>query len=641
MSGSSSDTRANNNNNNSNDDNTTAAAAAATAAAAVEASRCMKARIPEFVGVFCSPYHLRDRGQELWNTIRVDLVRNNQRALTDMVQEMILEGQEKRKKKQNYNDSTDSSDEEEDDIGGDELEQLPELSQAVPSLRKFLQKGKYNNNNNNNNNNHNNNNDPMMRRSQSQGKGMTRKISVCPSHDGTVKLEVYLRSVMFYIPYYNAATGIIEASHGYQVLQQLAKELAAEQKLQAWKVTLMQKTIGGPHPVNGADVLTAGQLCADYNNGILLHKVMEEFTTIIHHLQSLTRPHEKNVIQQVRSEYEALSARCHRRSNSNNNNNNNNKNQHVQHVSKLADEFCGSCIKKNFLPGTGRFDRLREFGQKFRGNEFMLEPAEQLPATCLGTVLQRGVELQIIFDDAMATESALDQLECAWLDVLEQATSFVPNMIGVPPNATATDRIWTCGLTDAGLHNTFLSEERGLELFDLGKPQLMPVPAFLTKFLMSFFHAIGMEEVEEEQQTGLNHVNNTNYTTGTNTTPPSYTWVRRFETVPGQGDQKLVATKATQDLLPGVYDAFGKVLDHFIAHVFDNDERVRSLLIKYVVLQLLSDSAFCLLRWEEKGGGAQRYGKQAKGLHKWLWRSLWDFYIASEVYEKLLVSHQT
>jgi len=424
---------------------------------------------------------------------------------------------------------------------------------------------------------------------------------------------------MFYIPYYDPKTGIITAPYGYDVLEQLAKELAAEQKIHSWKVTLMQKKIGGIDAVNGADVLTSGRLCLTYNGGTLLHKVMDEFTTIIHHLQTLTRSNEKHVIPQIRMEYETLLERCRR-------NNGSDKQQLVPLVSKLADEFCGSAIKKNFLPKSGRFDRLREFGDKFRNDEYILEPEERSPAKCLGTVLQRGVNVSRIFHDAKTTPSALDQLEYAWLDVLEHATSFVPNMIGVTPNTTATDRIWTCGLTDAGLHNTFLSEERGLELFDLGKPQLMPVPAFLTKFLMSFFHAIGMEEVEEKGAS-----------TSTSTSTPSYTWIRRFEIMTGQNEEeKLVLTQSTRNLLPGVYDAFGKVLDHFVTNVFDGDERIRSLLIKYVVLQLLSDSAFCLLRWEEKGGGVERFGKQAKGLHKWLWRSLWDFYIATEVYEKLL-----
>ena len=67
--------------------------------------------------------------------------------------------------------------------------------------------------------------------------------------------------------------------------------------------------------------------------------------------------------------------------------------------------------------------------------------------------------------------------------------------------------------------------------------------------------------------------------------------------------------------------------------IFHGNESVRQLLIKYVVLQLLSDAAFCLRRWEAKGGGAKRYGERLKyQMEKWLWRSIWDQYMACYVY---------
>jgi hypothetical protein len=244
-------------------------------------------------------------------------------------------------------------------------------------------------------------------------------------------------------------------------------------------------------------------------------------------------------------------------------------------------------------------------------------------------MLTPGPKLCTIFHDPVADVSALDRLyggndsnnNEAWLHILDMATCFGTT------NHAATDRIWTCGLTDAGLHNTFVSQSRGLELFDLGKPQLMPIPAFLTKFLMSFFHALGMEDVEEEQDT----------TGTTKHKTRRYTWVNRFRMKGGL----LCCTPETQALLPGIYDAFSKTMDHFIVNIFGGDERVRRLLIHYVVLQLLSDGAFCLMRWEEKGGGRERVGKYSEvKLHKWLWRSLWDLYIASEVYERLLLPGQ-
>ena len=83
---------------------------------------------------------------------------------------------------------------------------------------------------------------------------------------------------------------------------------------------------------------------------------------------------------------------------------------------------------------------------------------------------------------------------------------------------------------------------------------------------------------------------------------------------------------------------YGYTVDYVIQNIFYGNERIRTLLYKYVVLQLLSDSAFCIDRWEMKGGGKERYGQKLnEPLEKWLWRSLWDQYIACHVYNNLLL----
>jgi hypothetical protein len=181
-------------------------------------------------------------------------------------------------------------------------------------------------------------------------------------------------------------------------------------------------------------------------------------------------------------------------------------------------------------------------------------------------------------------------------------------------------RIWTCGLTDAGLHNLFLSAD-SLWLFDLGEPQLFSAPGFLTKFLFSFFHTLGMEE-EEGSTDGE--------------------WVRRFE-VRHETD-KLRLTKETEELLSHAYQAFEITLDRMIDELFEGDDSLRWLLIQYVTLQLFSDASFCLQRWTVKGGGRTRNANHQKGIEKWLWRALWDMYIAfdinsREVWSKLNVEH--
>ena len=77
------------------------------------------------------------------------------------------------------------------------------------------------------------------------------------------------------------------------------------------------------------------------------------------------------------------------------------------------------------------------------------------------------------------------------------------------------------------------------------------------------------------------------------------------------------------------------ILDRFLADVFEGEAAVRKLMVRYVILQLLSDAAFCLERWEHKGGGVEHLRPLA--LEKWLWRAMWDIYIATEVVGRVLV----
>jgi hypothetical protein len=354
---------------------------------------------------------------------------------------------------------------------------------------------------------------------------------------------------------------------------------------------LAQKKIGGDDATNGADVLTSGKLY-----GPLLETLIREFTQVMENLNRLTLPEERSgSLDRVRQEILTLREQ-----------------RDVRCVSKIADSYCGKAILKNFHPDHGRFRNLRLLGEDFRDGDFFLTDPERVPARYLGIVLQPGVNLEVVFQEPPATYSALDHMETrGWLDILEHAVEF--------DTPAPTDCIWTCGLTDAGLHNTFLSEKRGLELFDLGEPVLMPRPAFLTKFLMSFFHTTGMESDERD-----------------------FSWKARFftsalRTLLQGGNERLLLTEETKQKIPYLHQVFQQTMDHFIDRIFEGDERVRKLLIKYVILQLLSDAAFCLRRWEAKGGGTQRYGeKLEEPLEKWLWRALWDIYIASNVHEKLL-----
>lgn len=136
----------------------------------------------------------------------------------------------------------------------------------------------------------------------------------------------------------------------------------------------------------------------------------------------------------------------------------------------------------------------------------------------------------------------------------------------------------------------------------------MPIPAFMTKFLMSFFHTLGMEDNGEGN------------------------WVQRFVVV----GNKLALTTETAEILPKVYECFHTVLDSLVKNIFDSDLKVRRLLLRYVVIQLLSDAAFCLDRWRSKGGGHEKRGEEFdRKLEKWLWRALWDYYISTDVQGRL------
>jgi len=412
-----------------------------------------------------------------------------------------------------------------------------------------------------------------------------RRLSVASGSE--VSFNVNFHSFDLFVPGLHPDGSV---SNGEDFLIHLSDELAEEQEAQNWKVTLAQKRIGGDENAeNGAHVLTSGKLRGD-----LLRKLVDEITAAIQNLRQLTWPDEKSACEMLKEELFTLRTT-----------------QDVTRVSKKMDSFVGSAITKNYIPGKARFDVLRKYGALFRETSLSgddeclyLSDGEVAPARFLGSILERGTSLSRVFVGPPSSECVLDHMEGKWLDVLEQAFSLCDN-------PSAVEQIWTCGLTDAGLHNTFLSETRGLEMFDLGRPNLMPIPAFLTKFLMSFFHTSGMEESSSCQG-----------------------WVIRFQVVHG----RLDLTPETGCRIPYLYDCYSAASDQFIEELFNGDERVRRLLVTYVVLQLLSDAAFCLQRWETKGGGTERYGDRVDlNLEKWLWRSIWDLFIASHVFDRLVL----
>mmetsp|Transcript_2909 Transcript_2909/g.6232 ORF Transcript_2909/g.6232 Transcript_2909/m.6232 type:complete len:767 (+) Transcript_2909:136-2436(+) len=441
-----------------------------------------------------------------------------------------------------------------------------------------------------------------------------------------------------------------QKTRGYNNLYALSQHLRQIQKSRMWKFTQGQSMIGGPSPRTASSLLCKGRL--NVYDDRLLSLLTDEFILCIRNLQALTMPDERNAIDDVKTELALLEADfATTKGNASSDDGSESKALTAADVTKRTDMFVGFAIRKNFHPTEGRLARLRKAGDRFRacfeaacsdesaenggddeekaGHEeekrYALKEEEEMPAFFLGKLLQKGALLEDVFDspdtdgDSLKIHTALDIVSgnCLWLDLIRRAVSVESD--------SARTCLWNCGLADAGLHNLFLDDER-LWLFDLGEPAVQPVPAFLTKFLMSYFHAFGMEDVDEDKSSG-----DVEAETGKAAVPQ---WVRRFAV--DENKHRLHLTTDTANVIPKVYDAFQYTVDRMIESLFDGEEAVRDLVVRYVVLQILSDCAFCVDRWTSKGGGSKSVGNHHTDLHKWLWRALWDLYIASDFAAKML-----
>lgn len=367
----------------------------------------------------------------------------------------------------------------------------------------------------------------------------------------------------------------------YEGTKLLVDALVRLQAKHVWKFSVAQVAIGGDTPRTGSSLLTSGEL-----RGQLLNDLLDQFMGVLRSLRAVTTPEETEAVEEVREEVDHLK-----------------EDATPADISRLADSFVGSAIVKNWHPEKGRYKIAKDLGATFRGEEgnLVLTTDEKMPAKILGDLLGdlRTHLAYEVFDVGPCNGAAFYEMHIVWKDLLKEATHL--------KSKAATECVWTCGLTDAGLHNMFFSDGR-LWLFDLGKPNYQPLPAFLTKYLMSFFHCLGMQD-----------------------TPDGKTWVNRFQ-VSDDGNM-LELTGETKKLLPMAHEAYNIALDRLVNEIFDGEEAVRDVMVKYSVLQILSDAAFCLRKWQIKGGGAPTYGDENhnKGLEKWLWRAIWDIWVATDV----------
>uniref|UniRef100_A0A7S2XL92 Uncharacterized protein n=1 Tax=Attheya septentrionalis TaxID=420275 RepID=A0A7S2XL92_9STRA len=551
----------------------------------VTSAHAMKARIPDFRMIYISPHHLVDRGAKLWHNLRstfkaISLLRDHDNTLKFYHSDSV--------------DSITSSWDNSSHISSDS---------ATDSTRT----DSINSN--------------VVNKNRERSIHITTPRKVSARNTSEVKVNKERMDIQFHpdskrVIDQDGQAWVHYGGDGYEMFKSIVFQLQALQKDHFWKFTLGQRTIGeGSHPTTGSSLLTDGKL-----HGALLQTLITEFERVIRDLQFLTLEEEMNEpLQRVQMDLRHWEQQSIAASDG--------KELALEHVSVSMDAFVGFAIHKNFDPKRGRFQRLRKMGCKFRHccgesmadtcndmeeEGLLLTEEEIAPANLLGDLLKPGCLIRNLFvvdTDESSDATALDAISDSWRDILYHAAFEVKG-------PAATSCIWTCGLTDAGLHNLFLSPTN-LSLFDLGTPSLQPIPAFLTKFLMSFFHALGMQDYPVDED-------------GTNRND----WVKRFEAVPDDSE-KFRLTAETAVLLVKSYDAFKITLDRFILSMFDGEQAVRSLLIKYVILQLISDAAFCLERWEMKGGGSKKLQgvpHQQHGLERWLWRALWDLYVASDIH---------
>lgn len=321
-----------------------------------------------------------------------------------------------------------------------------------------------------------------------------------------------------------------DGSDGYSTLMAFVNQLEQHQKANEWKVTLAQQTIGTTFE-NGdinkpKSARTASSLLYEGKlQGRLLHHLIDEEIKMIRNMQLLTMPEESNVVEQVRQEYNDILQRQQRMKGM----------VSAEDVSDTMNDFVGKAILKNFHPEYGRFVMLRQFGRDLRHDKIHLTEEEIVPAMHLENLFYNQFDSnEDEFDVGEIRKVARETFSMLTEDVpgpsdtfgdaVESKVNGSDDRAGISLSQTlnhrrsicehpifasglsqwqslmelslsmkhpnATNRVWTCGLTDGGLHNLFLGEEQ-MWAFDLGEPSLEPIPAFLTKFLMSFFHALG------------------------------------------------------------------------------------------------------------------------------------------------------
>jgi hypothetical protein len=194
------------------------------------------------------------------------------------------------------------------------------------------------------------------------------------------------------------------------------------------KFTLAQKTIGGDSPKTGNQWLYEGKL-----HGPVLDNLISQFIRVIRLLQELTHDEERDVVKIVRDELTKYEGNLASR---------------VKDISEMVNSFVGNAIKKNFCEEKGRVGFLKDMGQNFRDESLILTSEEVLPANFIGKLLRPTAVISDVFCEAPNETSSLQLGNQFWKSILHCAVDNRKSM-----SHHALQRIWNCGLSDAGIHN--------------------------------------------------------------------------------------------------------------------------------------------------------------------------------------------
>ena len=376
----------------------------------IAAAEFFRTRIPTFSFLYISPWHCRDRGAELWSTLRNLFLMH--KAMKRLGWWENLEG------KDDLQVTT--------AVGGKRTER---------SVRVFS--GDYAGT-------------PMPRVQVSNG-----------------FVDLHLPGAELLTPQTTMTPAIVrfgQSTEGYTNLYNLSKQLRSLQEERLWKFTQGQSEIGGDSPRTASSLLTSCQLCAD--DGRLLHVLTDEFIQVIRNLQTLTHSDEMNAVQDVQDELMALEGAI-------SNDGANSNSGTIAALSKRCDMFVGLSVKKNYHPTKGRFVRMKEVGERFRHyfdetqkedvecgdggavaedrneKELVLTDEEKIPARFLAKLLEKGTPLREIFgadivkeNQRCALDIVTDDDHSSWLGLIRRAVSVQSD--------SARKCVWNAGLSDAG-----------------------------------------------------------------------------------------------------------------------------------------------------------------------------------------------